>query len=290
MSTVVQTVYKPQIIAATVGMIADEASADVMTRICETSAGIGFGLAVCLGTLSDKGAVLGGTTTGAFLGVSVRDVTLDRLPIDPLAADQSLIAADTYGQYSNMAVLTRGNIWVTCYGGGSAGVKSGDPLGYDTNGHFTNSAATQGTFSFGSTTFTQNPAVGDTLVVNGDTWTWASAITSGLQLLVGATLGDSIRMAATTLEASTSTNTTVMQYSYFPYSPAGAPEGSGANTLQYANETVGTGVFTITSSTTGATVTAMTAGVALSVAVVGGYWKTHAIAGQIAKISLGIQR
>lgn len=289
MSTVVQTVYKPQILPAVVGMIADEASAEVMTRICETSAGIGFGLAVTLGTLSDKGALLGGTSAGAFLGVSVRDITLDRLPIDPLAADGTLTSADTYPQYANMAVLTRGNIWVLCYGGGAAGVKSGDPLGYDTNGHFTN-GTTGGTYSFGSTTFAAQPAVNDTLVVNGDTWTWVSALTTGLQLLLGPTLGDSIRMAVATLEASGSTNTTVMQYKAYPPSPAGAAEGSGSNTIQYANETVGTGVFTVTSSTAGATVTAMTAGVGASIAVVGGYWKTAAIAGQVAKISLGIQR
>lgn len=287
MSTVVQTVYKPQILPATVGMIADEASAEVMTRICETSAGIGFGLAVSIGTLSDKGCVLSSTTTG-FLGVSVRDITLDRLPIDPLAADGSTTAADTYPQYSNMAVLTRGNIWVMCYGGGSAGVKSGDALWYDNNGHFSNT--TGGSYSFGQTVFTSQPAANDTLVVNGDTWTWVTALTTGLQLLIGPTLGDSIRMAVATLEASGSTNTTVMQYKAYPPSPAGAAEGSGSNTIQYANETIGTGVFTVTSSTTGATVTAMTAGITTSTAVVGGYWKTAAIAGGIAKISLGIQR
>jgi hypothetical protein len=287
MSTVVQTTYKPQILPAVVGMIASEVGSEVGTRICEVSAGIGFGLAVGQG-VGDRGAIIATSGTYNFIGVSARDVTLDRMPIDPLAPDQTLIAADTYAQYSNMAVLSRGDIWVLCYGSGDGGVKSGDPLWYDSNGHFSN--ITGGSASFGSVTFTSNPAVGDTLVVGASTWTWAAAITSGLQLLIGPTLGDSIRMAAATLEASADAPTELMTYRAYPPSPAGAAQGSGSNTLQYAAEVVGATVYVVTSNTTGATVTAMTAGVANSYQVVGGFWKTSCIAGQIGKISLGSQR
>jgi hypothetical protein len=285
MSTVVQTSYRPQIRPGVVGMIASETGWEASTRICETAGGIGFGLAVSQGTLSDKGVVLGGSN---FMGISIRDVALDRLPIDPLAADNTLIAADTYGQYMDMGVLSRGDIWVQCFGAGSGGVKAGDALYYDANGHFTNSAS--GSASFGQVTFTTNPSVGDTLVINGTTWTWVSAITTGNQLLIGATLGDSIRNAAATLEASSDTNTTLMQYRAYPPSPGGAGEGSGSNTITYAAEAVGTTVYTITSNTPGATVTAMTAGTASATAIVGGYWKSGAIAGDIARVSLGIQR
>lgn len=286
MSTVVQTSYKPQILPAVVGMIADMSTAEVITRICETSAGIGFGLAASQGA-GDKGCILSVNT--GFLGITVRDVTLDRIPLDPLAAPQSLINADVYAQYQNVALMTSGTIWVNCYGGSStAGVKAGDALFYDTNGHFTNVSG--GSYSFGQVTYTAQPTVGDTLTINGDVWTWVAALTSGLQLLVGPTLGDSLRMAAATLTASSSTLTTVQQYRYYPPSPAGAAQGSGANVLQYANETVGTGVFVTSTTTAGATVTAMTPGVAAATAVVGGFWKSSAIAGQIAKVSLGIQR
>jgi hypothetical protein len=283
MSTVVQTTYKPQILPAVVGMIASEVGAEVGTRICETSAGIGFGLAVSQG-VGDKGAVIAGSN---FIGVTARDVSLDRLPVDPLAADQTLLAADTYPQYSNMAVLSRGDIWVMCYGAGDGGVTAQTPLCYDANGHF---CAAGGSSSIGSVTFTQNPNVGDTLVVGASTWTWASAITSGLQLLIGPTLGDSIRMAAVTLEASVDAPTELMTYRAYPPSPAGAAQGSGSNTLLYAAEALGATTYVVTSSTTGATVTAMTAGTGAATAVVGGYFKMSAIAGQIVKISLGVQR
>lgn len=284
-STVVQSTYRPQIAPAALGMIADEASADVTTRICETAAGIGFGLAVAQG-VGDKGCIL--ATGSTFLGISVRDVTLDRLPIDPLAPDLTLIAADTYPQYSNMAILTRGDIWVNTYGFGDTGVKAGDPVYFDATGRLCNN--TGGTASYGSTTFTQQPAVGDTLVVGASTWTWASALTSGLQLLIGPTLGDSIRMAAATLNASVDAPTELLVYAAYPPSPGGAGQGSGANTLQYAAEAVGATTYVITSSTTGATVTAMTAGTASSNAVTGAFWKTSAIAGQLAKLSLSLQR
>lgn len=286
MSTVVQTRYAPQMQPGVVGMIADMTGWDVSTYICETVAGIGFGLAVSQG-VNDKGCVLGGTTT-AFRGITVRDVTLDRLPIDPLAAAGTLLAADTYARYQNVAVMSRGTIWVMCYGGGDGGVRAGDPLYYDVNGHFTNSAA--GTASVGGVSFANQPAVGDTLTVNGAVWTWVDEPTSGLQLRIGPTLGDSMRTAAATLDASTNAGTQVMNFRSAP-STSGPPGlGSGADSIIYSNVADGLTTYTITSDTAGATVTPMQAGVAAAVLITGGYWKSSAIAGQIAKVSLGIQR
>jgi hypothetical protein len=63
----------------------------------------------------------------------------------------------------------------------------------------------------------------------------------------------------------------------------------------YAAETVGTAgnALAVTlggTLTSTATVAAMAGGSAAATAIVGGYWKSNVIAGQIGKITLGIQR
>jgi hypothetical protein len=294
MSTVVQSSYRPQITPGVAGMIVNELSSSVSTRICNTAAGIGFGLAVSQDPAFDKAVALGGT---AFFGVSVRDVTLDRLPLNPLAPDGTLLPVDTYAPNQNMGVLSRGDIWVTCYGAGEAGVKAGDALYYDpTSGRFCSSGGQAAT---GSITFTSQPAAGDTLVVTAgtaSTWTWVTALTTGNQLLIGQTLGDSIANAARTLEASADTATDQLTYAAFPPSPGGSGQGSGANTLMYAAETAGVAAnaYTVVSNTAGTTNSGaggvLAGGTASPTAVSGGFWKSAAIAGQVAKISLGIQR
>lgn len=100
---VVQSSYSENIAAAYAGMVANMLQADISTRICETAAGIAFGVAVGKGS-ADDGAVIGAGAAASFLGVSVRDVTLD--PDD----------LDKYQQYANMAVITKGEIWVTAGG------------------------------------------------------------------------------------------------------------------------------------------------------------------------------
>lgn len=283
MNTVVQSTYRFGIAPGLPGMIASMTDSEVATRICETAAGIGFGLACGQGA-GDKGAVLGGAN---FVGISVRDITLAGNPVGMNAVNP--VPVDMYGQYGNMAVMSRGDMWVTCRGGGATGVHAGDALFYDqTSGFFTNSAS--GAAASGMVTYSGQPAAGDTLVINGTTWTWVDTITTGNQLLRGATLGDSLRNAANTLGASADTNTAVLQYSYTPFSPAG--QGSAGNALVYAAETVGTAgnAIAVTTNTAGATVTAMAGGSAAATAVPGGYWKTSAIAGNLARVSLGIQR
>lgn len=117
----VQSAYTENIPAGLPGMLAFNQPAMVDTRICETAAGIGFGLAVGQGT-DDKGAVLGGALAD-FVGITVRDVTL---PVGQ---------TDKYAQYNNMAVLSEGDIWVTV----GADVDAGDVVHYDaTTGVLTN--------------------------------------------------------------------------------------------------------------------------------------------------------
>src|SRR6516165_10641042 len=129
MPTVVQQFYRPTILPGLVGMIADMTGSDVQTRLCETAAGIGFGLACSYGSLSDSGAILGGTN---FLGITVRDVTLTRAPIDPLSPNFSENnPVDTYLQRMNMGVMTRGHIWVRAKGAAAPG----SALFFDANGN-----------------------------------------------------------------------------------------------------------------------------------------------------------
>jgi hypothetical protein len=59
----------------------------------------------------------------------------------------------------------------------------------------------------GIITFTTNPAVNTTIVLNGTTWTFVSSLTTGNQLLIGSTLGLTLTSAVKTLGASTDTNT-----------------------------------------------------------------------------------
>lgn len=290
MSSVVQSVYRPQIAPAVAGMVANTIDYSAISRICETAAGIPFGVAVSYGA-SAKGAVLGGSN---FLGVTVKDITLNQISVGQFAADNTYAPADTYSQYETMGVLTRGDIWVMCHGGGDAGIAPGSAVYYDsTTGLFGGSG---GMSAFGSTTFTQQPAAGDTLVLTTGaavTWTWVTTLTTGNQLLIGPTLGDSIANAAKALEASTDTNTELLTFGAYPPSPGGSGEGSGANTLIYAAEAPGTtaNAYTVVSNTVGATASGatLTGGAAAGTAITGAFWKTGAIAGQLGVISLGIQ-
>jgi hypothetical protein len=95
---------------------------DTITGICETAdPGIGFGLAVADGTLSDKGTIIGGTTT-TFKGISVKDKAL--------AAEQ-----DAYLPPDNMAILQRGQIWAEP----AVAVNANDPVHFSgTTGILTN--------------------------------------------------------------------------------------------------------------------------------------------------------
>lgn len=100
---VVQNSYSETIRPAVAGMVANLTNADADTRIVETAAGIGFGLAVGQGA-GARGAVLGAAAAAGFVGISIRDVVLD--PSD----------GDTYQKGSTIVVLTEGDIWVAAGG------------------------------------------------------------------------------------------------------------------------------------------------------------------------------
>lgn len=110
---VVQSTYNERQPAAVAGMIANMNGSKVDTRIIETAAGIGFGLAVSQGS-ADKGAVIGGALAD-FVGLTVRDVTLVHA------------TPDKYAQYDNAGIMSEGDMWVTA----GAAVSAGDPVHYN---------------------------------------------------------------------------------------------------------------------------------------------------------------
>lgn len=105
----VQSNYIRYLVPAQNGMLASEINFTADTRVVETAAGIGFGLAVSQGT-GDRGCVLGGT---AFVGVTRADPTL--------AQASSITVVDHYQQYDNAGILVTGDLWVVPQGAVTAG-------------------------------------------------------------------------------------------------------------------------------------------------------------------------
>jgi hypothetical protein len=105
------------------GQVASQREYDSITRTCETSAGIGFGLAVGRGS-ADHGCVIGGALN-IFLGATIRDITLMGSQVDK------------YVQYQNVGILSMGDIRVQVTGSPAPG----DPVHYSaTTGIFAASA------------------------------------------------------------------------------------------------------------------------------------------------------
>jgi hypothetical protein len=106
---IVQSTYTELQPIAHAGMLASS-DHSVDTRICETAAGIGFGVAVSQGA-ADAGAVIGGASAAVFVGITVQDMSIENDPSN----------SDEYPRYSNMGVMTRGEIWVVTGGIVTAG-------------------------------------------------------------------------------------------------------------------------------------------------------------------------
>jgi hypothetical protein len=114
----VQTTYTRYLKPGQNGMLADEINYAADTRIVETAAGIGFGLAVSQG-VADDGCIIGGSV---FVGITRADITLARADVTPA------LTVDVYPQYDNAGILVMGDIWVFCYGN----VAAGAAVTYDT--------------------------------------------------------------------------------------------------------------------------------------------------------------
>lgn len=98
-----QTAYNERMAPPSPGTLAGQVdNARTTTGICETaSPGIAFGRAVSQGTLSDQGAILGGSLAG-FRGVTIRDITV--------RGDNGSV--DHFLPPNSMGIMEEGDIWV----------------------------------------------------------------------------------------------------------------------------------------------------------------------------------
>jgi len=126
---IVQSTYTELQPIAQAGMLASS-DHSVDTRICDTAAGIPYGVAVSQGT-ADNAAVIGGASAAVFVGISVQDMSVENDPANN----------DEYPRYANMGVLTRGDIWVVT--GGI--VAAGQDVTFASTTGILSSAATSGT-------------------------------------------------------------------------------------------------------------------------------------------------
>lgn len=111
------------------GMINRMVDYNAVSRNCATAAGIPAARAVSQGT-RDEDAVIGGTLAG-FLGITIYDPTL----VNPSTV---LVADGTYTQYTEMGILTKGEIFATSV----VATAAGDPVHFvAADGTLTNTGA-----------------------------------------------------------------------------------------------------------------------------------------------------
>lgn len=301
MTAQLQRFYSPQIQPAVVGMMADMTNYDIVTRLVGDSAGLGFGIGVQVGS-TDKSVIKGVTK---FLGVTVRDITLDGTPLS-IDTDVARDAVDIYGYQRNAAILTKGRIWVRA----SGNVADGDAVYCDANGLFGNSAS--GSAAAGSFTFSANPGTGKKLSIGtvdivfyalGATSPAAGSGASGaagasgasgattaiIGVQIGNTLADTMANLLAALSASANAQLALLNYDLYPYFPAQGG-GSGAYQLVFSSKTVGTlyNAINLSSDVTGVTAnsTTLLGGSAAATQVTNARWRSSAIASELAILSL----
>lgn len=276
---VLQTRYAPSIAPAVEGMIADTMPSAVATRLCETAAGIPFGKAVSWGA-NAKGCALGGSS---FLGLSVRDITLIGVPVDPLSTVYNTL--DTYGRYTNVAVMTRGHMWCKP----QALVAPGDGVWYDSAAGLLGNNVL-GLAASGWVRFSAQPVDGNTLVINGATLTFKATGATGDQANIGITLADTIANAVKALTASGTAGFTALSFRADPPS-LGNVNGADTILIQAIAPGVAGNALAITSGPPGMTKSGATlaGGTAAALPIASAKWITAGMGGQLAIVSLGIQ-
>lgn len=107
-----QTSYSINQQVALAGLVYAQAPSDIISRSCETVAGIPFGVAVSTGTDPDKECILGGAT--GFLGISIR--SLEREGVQGSGVIQ-------YDEKETVGIIRNGYVWATCPSGCNPGDK-----------------------------------------------------------------------------------------------------------------------------------------------------------------------
>lgn len=145
----VQTAYAETMKPGKAGMVANMTNWDGDTRLCETVAGIGFGKAVGQGS-DAKGVRIGAAAATGFVGIAIRDVTLE------------ISAGDKYLQGQNVAVLTEGDIWVVANAQVTAGQ---DVTFHKDNGTFSTVAADSNNFAIAGARWMTSAGAGELAVL-----------------------------------------------------------------------------------------------------------------------------
>lgn len=106
----VQSTYSENMAAAYEGMIANTEPNVLISRVVETSGGIGFGVPVIQGT-EDNECDAVAAASDAVVGITVRDQSTED---------------DTFAQYDSALLMRKGVLWVTVTDAG--GVSAGDDV------------------------------------------------------------------------------------------------------------------------------------------------------------------
>lgn len=155
-----QTSYSIKQPKAYAGLIYTQAPHDIVSRLVETVAGIGFGVAVSRGTDKERQIVAGGTD---FLGITIRSLDKEG------AANTGAIQ---WNETESAGVLRDGYIWAVC----PAGCNPGDAVKYtDATGVLDAGAAAADETQLDGATWETVAAAGELAVIRIET----SATTAG---------------------------------------------------------------------------------------------------------------
>ncbi len=113
----VQTSYSETLSAAVAGAQATMLPASILSRTVETAA-VPFGRAVKQGT-ADKGCALFGSGDTAILGIAIRDQSASGQTVT--SGQVTDTTADQFGVGESARVMVKGDVWVVCATGCSAG-------------------------------------------------------------------------------------------------------------------------------------------------------------------------
>jgi hypothetical protein len=125
----VQTTYSERQRRGIAGSRSNMVPFTVVTRIIESAGGVGYPVAVSQGT-NENGCIVGGTAAG-FVGITLRDNTII-----------NSASPDVYPRYTNVNILTRGEIFITAPTGG---VTPADPVTFDSSTGVVGKTAADGT-------------------------------------------------------------------------------------------------------------------------------------------------